>query len=299
MTAAVHVTVPPGEAEVAADALWQAGAAAIEERPGLLIAGTGDGEDPAALLAAVAGRWPAEAVPVDLDAALEAWRAHARAVTVGERLVVRPPWVVDPPPAAGPPGGAEGGPLAVALDGAVTRPAVGSGPGPLEVVIDPGRAFGHGAHPTTRLALAGLCDLVRGGERVLDVGCGSGVLAIAALALGAAQAVAVDVDPAARAATAANAARNGVADRLAVVDGLSAIDRRHATDLVVANMLLPDLSAVAPAVAAVTAPAGRVVVSGVLTGQRDRLLTAYGAAGLVPEVERDDEGWLGLTLRPA
>ena len=202
MSTAVRVAVTAAEAELAADALWQAGAAAIEEQAGALVAATADGGDPARLLAAVAGRWPAEAVPVDLDGALDAWRLHARAVAVGDRLVVRPPWVER----VG--AGAPGGPPSDAVD----------------VVVDPGRAFGHGAHPTTWLVLRALVDLVRGGERVLDVGCGSGVLAVAALALGAGSAVGVDIDPAARAATRANAARNGVADRLAVLDDVARLD---------------------------------------------------------------------------
>jgi ribosomal protein L11 methyltransferase len=276
VTRAVRVSVPDAEAELAADALWQAGAAAIEEQPGALIAGTRHGGDPARLLAAVAGRWPAEVVAVDLDAALDAWRVHARAVTVGERLVVRPPWV--PPP----PGDT------------------------LDLVIDPGRAFGSGAHPSTRLVLAALCRVVRGGERVLDVGCGSGVLAIAALALGAGRAVGVDVDRAAVAATAENAARNGVADRLVVVGDVAALADLGARDavsadfdLVVANMLLPELVAAAPVVAGALAHGGSVVISGMLVDQRDEVLAAYRRAGLELVGDDEDAGWLALTVRGA
>jgi ribosomal protein L11 methyltransferase len=300
---AVRVAVPAAQAELAADALWQAGAAAIEEQPGVLIAALGDGGDPAPLVAAVAGRWRAEVVTVDLDGALDAWRPHARAVTVGDRLVVRPPWV-DPgvAPGAAPVGA---GPVDVAMDVVID--------GAVDVVIDPGRAFGHGAHPSTRLVLAALVDLVGGGERVLDVGCGSGVLAIAALALGAGQAVAVDVDPAAVAATRANAARNAVADRLAVLASLDDLDdlpdgagdlhggadRAGGYDLVVANMLLPDLVAVAPTIARALAPGGAVVASGLLADQRGALLAAYDRAGLAAHDERADDGWLAVTLRAA
>lgn len=299
MSAAVFVAVPASEAELAADALWQAGAAAIEERPGLLIAATAPdgpgGGDPAPLLAAVAGRWPAEVRAVDLDRALDAWRAHARAVSVGGRLVVRPPWVARPDdPDAGP------GPSGPSGCGGLPGPAGRSGGRP-EVVIDPGRAFGHGGHPSTRLALAALVDLVVGGERVLDVGCGSGVLAIAALVLGAATAVGVDTDPAALAATRDNAVRNGVTERLEVRGHGGGLDAASGWggpfDLVVANMLLPDLASVAPAVGAALGPAGAAVLSGVLADQRADLVAAYRAVGLAPRAEAEDEGWLALTLR--
>lgn len=329
MTTAVRVAVPSEEAELAADALWQAGAAAIEEQPGALVAATADGGDPARLLAAVAGRWPAEAIAVDLDGALDAWRAHARAVEVGDRLVVRPPWVE---------------PVDVGPSRAAASGAASAGGAPRDVVIDPGRAFGHGAHPTTRLVLDALADTVRGGERVLDVGCGSGVLAIAAVILGARTAVGVDVDPAAVAATRANAARNGVADRVVVVADLADLaasadladladlaasadpanpadlagsadladlagragapnDAPPAAgryDLVVANMLASQLVAVAPTVARAAAPGGTVVLSGLLAAQADQVLTAYRTevpARLAVAGEREDDGWLCLTLR--
>jgi ribosomal protein L11 methyltransferase len=274
---AVQVSVPAGEADLAADALWCAGAAAIEERPPVapgaeivLVAAPAAGGDAAPLLSSVAGRWPAELVTLDLDAALDAWRAHARTVRVG-RLLVRPRWVDEP----------AGDPDAV------------------EVVVDPGRAFGSGAHVSTRLALAALVDLVRGGERVLDVGCGSGVLAIAAVRLGASGAIGVDVDPAAVAAAKANARRNGVAGRVTVVEGDAAggVALAGPYDLVVANMLAPELRAVAPAVAAGLAPGGVAVLSGLLVEQRSDVLAAFGGVGLHEVGDpRTDEGWTALVL---
>lgn len=261
----VRVTAPAAEAELAADALWQAGAVAIEERQAgnsvvLVAAGPGGaGADPGPLLAAVAGRWPAEVAAVDLDAALDAWRPHARPVVVA------------------------GGRLTVRLDGTAD-------PGSGEIVVDPGRAFGSGAHPSTRLLLEALVREVHGGERVLDVGSGSGILAVAAVALGAAAALAVDVDPSARQATAANAARNGLADRITVSD---AVAGRY--DLAVANLLLPDHRALAPALAAAVADGTTLIASGVLATQRDELVAAY--PGLTPVAEREEDGWLAVSLR--
>ena len=269
----VRVAVPSGvEADLAADALWGAGANAIEERETptgiMLVAGVAPGADVAPLLKAVAGSRPAEVVPVDIEGALDAWRAFAEPVAVGERLLVRPPWV------------------------AMEHTAR------VDVPIDPGRAFGSGAHASTRLALVALDRLVRGGERVLDAGCGSGVLGIAALALGAAEAVGVDHDPEAVAASRANATRNGVGDRFTVtgrpIDEVVAAGAPF--DLVTANLLLPDLLAVAPTLRSAVAVGGSVVVSGVLADQQPAVIASATHVGLVPLGEETADGWLAVTF---
>jgi ribosomal protein L11 methyltransferase len=280
----VHVVTAGGaDAELAADALWQAGAVAVEERdtPGgvLLVAALDGGADPAPLVAAVAGRWPAEAVAVDLAAALDAWRPYARAVTVG-RVTVRPPWVR---------------PASLSAPSQGPGPGAVGGPGHVELVVDPGRAFGSGSHASTRLALRALEATIAGGERVLDVGCGSGVLALVALALGAREAVAVDVDPAARDATRANAERNGLAGRLAVYGGLEAVPPAAGAELVVANILAPVLVELADRVRARLAPGGALVLSGFLAGQRPAVLAAY--PGLAPVAAYDEDGWVATVLR--
>ena len=147
------------------------------------------------------------------------------------------------------------------------------------VRLDPGLAFGSGTHPTTSLCLQWL-DTLAGegaldGATVLDFGCGSGILALAALKLGAARAVGVDNDPQALLATRDNAERNDVADRLEVFEPAGA--PRGTYPVVVANILASALAALADTLAAHVAPGGRIALSGILAGQEDALLERYGA----------------------
>jgi ribosomal protein L11 methyltransferase len=145
------------------------------------------------------------------------------------------------------------------------------------VRLDPGLAFGSGTHPTTSLCLQWLDALAEGGElqgrAVLDFGCGSGILALAALKLGAARAVGVDNDPQALLATADNAERNGVGDRLSVF--LPDDEPVSQYPIVVANILASALDALADTLAARVAPGGRIALSGILVGQEDALLDRY------------------------
>ncbi len=147
------------------------------------------------------------------------------------------------------------------------------------VRLDPGLAFGSGTHPTTALCLRWLdglaTDGVLGGARVLDFGCGSGILALAALKLGADRAIGVDNDPQALIASADNADRNGLADRFSV---FLPDDEPVATyPVVVANILATALDALAEVLAARVAPGGRIALSGILRGQEPELLERYGA----------------------
>jgi len=145
------------------------------------------------------------------------------------------------------------------------------------VRLDPGLAFGSGTHPTTALCLRWLDGLAARGllddARVLDFGCGSGILALAALKLGAAGAVGIDNDPQALQATADNAQRNGVGDALAVHLPGDAPDATF--PVVVANILASALDALADTLAARVAPGGRLALSGILDGQQDALLARY------------------------
>lgn len=145
------------------------------------------------------------------------------------------------------------------------------------VRLDPGLAFGSGTHPTTALCLRWLDTLARdgalAGADVLDFGCGSGILALAALKLGAAHAVGVDNDPQALTATQDNAGRNGVDDRLAVYPPQDEPVRAY--PVVVANILASALVTLAATLAARVAPGGRIALSGILAGQEDEVVACY------------------------
>jgi ribosomal protein L11 methyltransferase len=174
-------------------------------------------------------------------------------------------------------------------------------PAPVVVTLDPGLAFGSGTHPTTALCLSWLDGLAgRGlldGATVLDYGCGSGILAIAALKLGAARAIGVDNDPQALIASADNAARNGLAaDALRVLDpeAFAATPEAHeGCDVVVANILAGALVTLEPVLARATRLGGRIALSGILHGQADEVLAAYGLDFEALAVERLDD-WVRI-----
>lgn len=159
------------------------------------------------------------------------------------------------------------------------RPA----PARIAVTIDPGLAFGTGTHPTTKLVLAYLDRTIRGGERVLDYGCGSGILAIAAAKLGAALVHAVDLDPEAVETARANALANGVRLTAALPDALPAGDY----DVVVANILAPVLIELAPMLAQ---RSRRIALSDILETQAAELAQAY-APWFDMTIMASDEGW--------
>jgi ribosomal protein L11 methyltransferase len=163
---------------------------------------------------------------------------------------------------------------------------------PVFIDLDPGLAFGTGTHPTTALCLEWLDGAALAGKTVLDFGCGSGVLAIAALKLGATSASGVDIDPQAITATNENAQRNGVADRLVActVEDF----RPQAYDIVLANILAEPLEQLAPQLAHLVVPGGAIVLSGLLQSQAQRLASLYGAwFDMDPIATRDD--WARLS----
>ena len=140
--------------------------------------------------------------------------------------------------------------------------------------LDPGLAFGTGTHPTTALCLEWLDGHAPKGVRVIDYGCGSGILAVAALLLGATEAVGVDNDPQALTASKDNAEKNGVADRLAVLAPEAPMP--EAAEVVVANILAGPLVELAPRIASLVKPGGSLVLSGILERQAKEVAAAYG-----------------------
>ncbi len=160
-------------------------------------------------------------------------------------------------------------------------------PTAIVVALDPGLAFGTGHHPTTALCLEWLDGVELAGQTLLDYGCGSGILAIAALRLGAARVIAVDHDPQALEATRENALANGVAERLAVLAPADLAAPR--VDLVIANILAGPLISLAPRLLESLRPGGLLALSGILAGQVERVSQAYSdQVALAPTRWRDD-----------
>jgi len=144
-------------------------------------------------------------------------------------------------------------------------------PRAVNIVLDPGAAFGTGSHPTTRLVLAWLEREVHGGATVLDYGCGSGILAIAAMKLGAGRATGVDIDPLALEAARYNASANAVALDVRTAETALGLD----ADITVANILANPLRMLAPLLASHTRPGGRLALSGILAAQAAEVTRAY------------------------
>ncbi len=193
----------------------------------------------------------------------ESWKAHHQPLRIAEGLWVVPSWCEPPQPQA------------------------------VNLVIDPGLAFGTGDHPTTALCLEWLAAQQLAGMRVLDYGCGSGILAIAALKLGAAEAWAVDLDRQALEVTRANAERNAVAARLHVLEP-AALPTDLQADIVVANILAGALIELAPTLAAHTRRGGGLALSGILEEQAEAVRSRYTQAHFVFGAPRLRGSWVLL-----
>ncbi len=221
--------------------------------------------DPHAVLAAAAAALGRDA-PAVLEVRFVAdqdWvrltQSQFEPIPIGDRLVITPSWHATDDPSR------------------------------VEIVLDPGLAFGTGSHPTTRLCLQWLERHLAAGATVIDYGCGSGILAIAAARLGAASVVGVDIDPQALVATRDNAARN----RVEVEVRASADERPAPADLVVANILSSPLKLLAPVLVDLVRPGGALVLSGVLERQVDEVSAAY-APRMTLAVAGLADGWACL-----
>jgi len=160
----------------------------------------------------------------------------------------------------------------------------------INIVLDPGLAFGTGSHPTTRLCLRWLDNHIKGGETVLDYGCGSGILAIAALKLGAAGAIGVDVDAQAVQASRNNALANQVDAKFYLPDDAP----KQNNDIVVANILTNPLKMLAPLLAGATQQSGQIVLSGILSEQSEEVMKIY-SEWFNLEAPIYEEGWACLS----
>jgi len=271
----VHLEVAAADAELATDRFWELGAQGVEERDETTMNGS-SGPGRTLLVASFADEALAERVATEIGGQVEvivgddwrdAWKEHFQITPIGERLLLRPSWRDVP---------ADAGERVV-------------------LTIDPGGAFGSGLHESTRLVLRVVEETVEGGESVLDVGCGSGILAIAALLLGAEGARCIDIEDSAVPTTTENAENNGVGDRVhASTDPLEAIEGRF--DLVLANIQAPILIAMASQLVERMAEGGVLVLSGILEERAEEVREAFVAHGLDATISADGE-WRAITLR--
>jgi ribosomal protein L11 methyltransferase len=199
----------------------------------------------------------------------EGWKAGYEPQRIG-RLLIVPSWL-DPP---------------IGTDAVILR-------------LDPGMAFGTGLHPTTRACLELLQRVGPMPPRVVDVGCGSGILGLAAIALGAGWVDALDTDPVAVGATLANAAANGMAERLSAHAGTLEAAAAEPYPLVLANLVAVVLVELAPRLAAHLAPGGTLLASGIISERAAEVASALGAAGLLLDERIDDGEWVSLRMTRA
>jgi ribosomal protein L11 methyltransferase len=278
----VVVDISDGEADEASVLLFDLGAIGVEQRdettlvraaPGraVLAASFACDDDAIAARSELPAAWSPRVEHVVGDAWRDEWKKYFEPFGLCPGVVVRPPWRAYEPKE-----------------------------GERVVVLEPGRAFGTGLHETTRLVAEAMAERKPrlGGAQVLDVGCGSGILALTALALGAAAARAVDVDPEAIAVTRENAIRNAVSERL--LADTTPIERVAGTyDVVLANIEAHTLREMAPSLAARLADGGTLVLSGILSAGGAEAANPYfsGSAG---EARGDPsnaarEAWEGVT----
>lgn len=230
-------------------------------------------ENPAEILPLFKERLDAAGIPYELTTAgveqedwQNAWKKYYHAMDIGKRLAIVPGW-----------------------EEYETDRTV--------ITMDPGMAFGTGTHETTSLCLEVLDERVRGGERVLDIGTGSGILAIAALRLGAACAEGVDIDPMCVRTAGENALRNGVQDRFTVLVGDLSDKASGVYNIITANIVAAAILSLAPHVPALMAPGAVFVASGIIDTRKEEVLAGLRGAGLDPFEVREKRGWVCIVCR--
>lgn len=275
----VHVDVTPEEVDETSGLLFELGAEGVEERDeGTLAKNAASGK--VTLVASFATREDADQALLELDPALapryeeivgdawrDAWKEHYRPFAIAPGLVIRPPWE-----------------------------KYDAKPGETILELEPGRAFGTGLHETTRLvaqAIQKYASETRG-RTVLDVGCGSGILALAAIALGAERAVAIDVDQEAIDVTNENAERNGLSANIEA-STTDLADLHFMAPVVVANIEAKVLVPIAPVLERHVLPGGLLLLSGILVPQKDDVRNAYPDMELLEAPSLGE--WVLLVLR--
>jgi ribosomal protein L11 methyltransferase len=277
----VLIDVAEGQADEASALLFELGAAGVEQRDATTLARGAHGavtlvasfeheNEARAACEELSPQWRPRVEEVVGDAWRDEWKKYFEPFVVCPGVVVRPPWREHSPQ-----------------------------PGQRVVVLEPGRAFGTGLHETTSLVAEVLARTSLAGATVLDVGCGSGILALVALALGAASGRAIDVDPDAVAVARENAERNAMSDRLGA-DETPVEQVAETFDVVLANIEAKTLVELAPAILSRVAPGGLLVLSGILApdvapAQLPDIERAY-AALREPEVVRKGE-WIAFVAR--
>lgn len=269
-----ELTVLEVVGDAISDDLWSLGVLAIEEAagpPGHLLFRSSFGVDREETtqnlrrLSAKPGVVDWRVVEID-PRITESWKEFVRPTQIDPDLVIVPAWLQD-----------------VELHGARTV-----------IRIDPGGTFGLGDHPTTHGSLRLLSRFLRQGDSVLDVGCGSGVLGITALRLGASRAVGIDINPASDSVSIANARLNSVEDKWSVL--LHGLDRmQDSFDVIVANILAPTLRELAPELRRLLARQGTLVISGILQTQVDSVVAALVPLDVTETISI--EGWVTVALR--
>jgi ribosomal protein L11 methyltransferase len=212
-----------------------------------------------------------EYTTVDDEDWAEAWKAHYQPVRLGRNILIRPIWI-----------------------------ELETQPDDIEIALDPGMAFGTGTHPTTQLCLAALEDLVQPAALALDLGCGSGILSIAAAKLGAKSILALDNDPIAVTATTENARQNGVADKIVAQVGSleNIISSARRFDIIAVNILARIIIEMCGEKLGQTVrPGGLAIFSGIIEDQADDVETALRQTGLEPYTRRRQGDWVAVEAR--